>query len=133
MPAVPADIRDFFVRYRDAFDRLDGEAIARLYAIPSALVSPQGYFHWADFDSIKRNMAALCHRYRGHGYRSARFEFSGFLALASTFAVVDLLWHIERTGDYKPWRFHTGYNLRRHDTDWRVQFVTAYEETALNG
>jgi hypothetical protein len=39
---MPLEIRQFFERYRDAFNALDGEAVATLYAVPSvkALFDP---------------------------------------------------------------------------------------------
>lgn len=58
--ALPPEIRAFFDRYRDAFDRLDGDAIAQLYAVPVGIVTGGAYRHWPDFESIRGNMAALC-------------------------------------------------------------------------
>ena len=39
---MPDEIRAFFDRYREAFDRLDGEAVAHLYAVPIGIASDGG-------------------------------------------------------------------------------------------
>lgn len=129
---MTAEIHRFFEEYRDAFDALDGDAIARLYAVPSGLVTAEGYVHWPAFDPIRRNMTELCRRYREHGYVAARFEPAAFLPQGEDFAVVDLRWHIERDAGGAPWRFHTTYNLRRTSAGWRVLLATAYEEKPLS-
>jgi hypothetical protein len=129
--AVPRSIRDFLERYRDAFDRLDGEAVARLYAVPSGIVSQAGHLHWPDFESIRDNMTQLCERYRSHGYRRARYELARFLLQGERSAVVDVAWSIERAAGQAGWSFHTTYNLMRDHSGWRIVLCTAYEESPL--
>ena len=129
---MPAEIRAFFEHYREAFDRLDGEAVARLYAVPSGIASDSGYTHWATFEPIRANMVALCTLYRENGYASATFDPVAFLAQGENHAVVDLLWSIERSGKLEPWRFKTTYNLMRTAVGWRVLLCTAYDEKKLN-
>ena len=43
---MPRDVSNFFEQYRDAFDRLDGDAIADLFCIPSGIVSDGGLTAW---------------------------------------------------------------------------------------
>src|SRR6266851_4781541 len=129
---MPHDICEFFEAYCAAFNRLDGEAVARLYHVPSGIASERGYTHWSCFELIRDNMIALCQLYRDNGYQSARFEPIAHILQGRSHAVVDLLWTIERTNDRESWRFHTGYNLRRSDEGWRVLLCTAYEEKRLN-
>jgi hypothetical protein len=128
--AMTADIRAFFEQYRDAFDRLDGEAVARLYAVPSGIASDTGYAHWPAFEPIRDNMVALCDLYRGNGYAGARFEPGTFLPQGHDFAVADIAWTIEWTGK-PPSRFSTTYNLMRTPEGWRVLLCTAYSEERL--
>lgn len=129
---MPTDIRAFFDTYRDAFNRLDGEAIARQYAVPSGIASDSGYTHWPSFEPIRENMVALCSLYSAGGYVTARFEPTAFLAQGEAFAIADLQWHIDRSADQEPWVFNTTYNLIRTGAGWRVLLCTAYSEKKLN-
>ena len=129
---MPREIRAFFEAYRDAFNRLDGEAIARLYAVPSGIASNSGYTHWSSFEPIRENMVALCSHYSAGGYVTAGFEPTAFLAQGEDFAIADLQWHIERSAEQEPWRFNTTYNLIRTGEGWRVLLCTAYSEKKLN-
>jgi ketosteroid isomerase-like protein len=129
---MPRDVVEFFEQYRDAFDRLDGAAIAELYCVPSAIVSDRGLTTWQSREPIAENMVALCTLYRSNGYKRARFEPHHFISQGSAFAVADVAWTIEREAGAEPWRFHTTYNLRRTADGWRVLLCTAYEEKRLN-
>jgi ketosteroid isomerase-like protein len=129
---MPRDVTDFFEQYRDAFDRLDGEAIAALYCVPSGIVSDRGLTAWQSREPIAENMVALCALYRANGYKRARFEPNHFISQGTEFAVADVAWTIEREAGAEPWHFHTTYNLRRTTEGWRVVLCTAYEEKHLN-
>jgi ketosteroid isomerase-like protein len=127
---MPAAIRAFFERYRDAFNSLDGDAIAQLYALPSGIVDGAGYTHWTDVAPIGANMRALCELYRQHGYVRAEFSERSFIAQGDDFAIADLAWRIERN-DAAPWEFCTTYNLKRDQGEWKVLLCTAYSEQRL--
>lgn len=129
---MPAEIYAFFEQYRDAFDRLDGEAVARLFAVPSGIASDTGYTHWPTFESIRNNMDALCRQYKENGYAGASFEPGMFLAQGEAFAVADIAWTIARTAGREPWCFRTTYNLMRTKDGWRVLLCTAYSEQKLD-
>ena len=129
---MPSEIQSFFEQYREAFNRLDGEAVARLYAVPSGIASESGYTHWPTAEPIRQNMIALCQLYRDNGYVSAEFEPVAFLPQGEDFAVADISWSIERSAEQEPWRFNTTYNLMRTAADWRVLLCTAYSEKKLN-
>ena len=129
---MPADIREFFDQYNAAFNRLDGEAVSRLYAVPSGITSDKGYTHWDSLEPVRSNMVALCERYRANGFSSAKFEESSFLPQGEKYAVADLSWTIERTNGQPPWQFNTTYNLIRTAGGWRVLLCTAYEERRLD-
>jgi hypothetical protein len=110
---MPPEIREFFESYRDAFNRLDGEAVARLYAVPSGIASDTGYTHWPTFEPIRDNMVALCELYQESGYAGASYQPGTFLPQGDGFAVTDVSWSIERTEGREPWRFNATYNLMR--------------------
>jgi hypothetical protein len=128
---MPTEIRLFFDQYREAFNLLDGKAVAQLYAVPSGIVSNSGYTHWPTFEPIRDNMVALCELYRQHGFSSARFEPGVFVPQGEDHAFADVSWQIERVGQ-EPWCFNTSYNLLRTAQGWRVLLCTAYSEKKLN-
>jgi ketosteroid isomerase-like protein len=129
---MPRDLSAFFDQYCEAFNRLDGHAIAELYCVPSGIVSDRGLTMWPSREPIAENMVALCALYRKNGYRRASFEPNHFIAQGTDFAVADVAWTIEREATAEPWRFRTTYNLRRTADGWRVVLCTAYEEKRLN-
>lgn len=129
--ALPADLKAFFDTYREAFNRLDGAAVARLYAVPSGIASDRGYTHWPAFEPIRDNMDALCALYREHGFAASHFDIAAFIPQGDDHAVADLAWTIERTDGQDAWCFHTTYNLVRRGRGWRVLLCTAYQEEAL--
>jgi hypothetical protein len=129
---MPTDIHEFFQRYRDAFNALDGVAVAGLYAIPSGIAQDRQYTHWSTFESIRNNMDALCDLYRQRGYAKAAFKPSAFLPQGDDHAVVDVQWTIEWSTGADPWKFGTTYNLVRTVAGWRVLLCTAYSETRLH-
>ena len=128
---MPTEIRELFESYCDAFNNLDGEALARLYHVPSGIASDSGYTHWSTFEPIRENMVALCRLYQDNGYAGASFEPGAFLAQGEDFAVADISWSIEKTEGREPWCFSTTYNLMRTSNGWRVLLCTAYSEQKL--
>jgi hypothetical protein len=129
---MTADIREFFEQYSAAFNRLDGEAVARLFAVPSGIASDKGYTHWSSYEPVRNNMVALCELYRANGFSSAKFEEASFLAQGENCAVADLAWQIDRTDGQAPWHFNTTYSLIRTVEGWRVLLCTAYDEKRLD-
>ena len=128
---MPTEIRTFFESYRAAFNALDGEAVARLYAVPSGIADDTGYEHWPTFEPIRKNMVALCALYRENGYVSAEFEPVAFIAQGEHFGVADLAWRIGWR-EKEPSRFNTTYNVMRTGEGWRVLLCTAYSEQRLS-
>lgn len=126
------EIQQFLNRYCDAFNSLNGESIAKLYAIPSGIVFGKEYTHWPTFNHIAENMAALCKQYEEHGFCSASYELATFFRQGEHSVVADLSWTIKRTSGLEPWCFNTTYNLLHTSEGWRVLLCTAYEEKSLN-
>jgi len=88
------DIQKFFESYRDAFNALDSEEIARLYFVPSGIVTNEGYSHWESYACIQDNMESLCNKYRENGYLEASFETLALMEQSAKFVVADLKWNI---------------------------------------
>lgn len=128
--ALPADILAFFQRYRDAFNALDGQAVAALYAEPCAIAQDGVLTHWPTRTPVVQNMVALCQRYRGQGFVRAAFQPGLFLAQGDAFAVADIHWRIDWDAGQAPWQFSTTYQLVRAATGWQVMLCTAYSEPA---
>ena len=129
---MPREIRAFFESYRDAFNALDGKAVAELYAEPSGIAQDAVYTHWPTRTPVAENMVALCKIYRDKGFIRAEFEPGQFIDQGESHAIADVLWRIDWSGDQEPWRFKTTYNLVRVSEGWRVLLCTAYSESALH-
>jgi hypothetical protein len=99
---MPRDVADFFEQYRDAFNRLDGDAIANLYCVPSGIVSDRGLTAWHSREPIAENMVALCALYRANGYKRAHFQPNHFISQGTDFAAADVAWTIEREVGAEP-------------------------------
>lgn len=128
---MPPEISTFFERYRDAFNALDGAAIAELYAEPSGMAQGGTYTHWPTRTPVRANMTALCELYRQKGYARAAFEATSFMAQGDRYAIADLRWRIDWTQADEPWIFNTTYNLVRTDRGWEILLCTAYQEDKL--
>jgi hypothetical protein len=128
---MPRDIRSFFECYRDAFNRLDGHAVAQLYAEPSGIAQDGLYTRWADRASVAQNMVELCQLYRDKGFVRADFEPGPFIEQGTHHAVADVQWRINWDEAQEPWVFQTTYNLQRTERGWKVLLCTAYSESAL--
>ncbi len=122
------DLQAFLERYRDAFNALDGDAVASLYAEPAAISQEGRVTHWPERASVASNMRALCELYRGRGFVSAAFELQQALPLGEHDAVLDLRWSITWAGSEPAWHFSTAYHLTRTPEGWRVLLCTAYDE-----
>lgn len=130
---MPREIRDFFESYRDAFNTLNGCAVAAFYAEPSGIAQDGTYTHWPERGPVAQNMTALCRLYKDKGFIRADFEPCQFIDQGAAYAVADLQWQIDWRGGQEPWRFKTTYNLVRTVEGWKVLLCTAYEEAAIRG
>lgn len=126
------ELQRFFESYREAFNRLDPEAISQHFCVPSMMTGSSGCAIWVDANQIRTNMDALCEHYRTHGFVAAEFAPRAFIDQPPDHAVVDLQWTIRRSGERPSSTFRTGYNLRRESGVWRVLLCTAYEEQPVD-
>ena len=128
---MPREIREFFESYRDAFNALDGNAVAEFYAEPSGIAQDGTYTHWPERPSVAENMTALCKLYIEKGFVRADFEPRQFIDQGEKYAVADVQWRIDWNTGQASWSFKTTYNLVRTAQGWRVMLCTAYSEAAL--
>lgn len=124
----------FFEAYRDAFNRLDGDAVAELWHTPSGIVHTRdGEAHatltqWVEEAPMRANHRALCELYRSNGYHQADFEMVAHTPLGADGAFANVRWTLTRADGSVLQRFCTGYNLARTPQGPRVVLCTAYQE-----
>lgn len=129
-----AEVLSFFETYRDAFDRLDGDAVADLWHTPSAITDTRSggasaqVTGWSEDAQVRENHRALCDIYRAQGYRSASFEIVDNVGLGAHHAFAHVHWSLWRHDGSLLQDFHTGYNLLRTPSGPKVLLVTAYQE-----
>lgn len=126
------EVLAFFERYRDAFDRLDGDAVAALWHEASGITDVAGdrarMLWWGEPGPMRANHHALCALYRDAGYGRAEFELLDHLPLGPHHAVAHLRWTLHRTDGSLLQRFATGYQLIRGPEGPQVLLCTAYQE-----
>ena len=127
-----AEVQAFFETYRDAFNRLDGDAVADLWHMPSGITNSTEaaaqLTWWGEDKPMRANHRALCDLYRGSGYQRAEFEIVDCVRLGADHTFANLHWRLWRDDGSLLQDFHAGYNLLRSATGPKVLLVTAYEE-----
>jgi hypothetical protein len=131
------EVLDFFGRYRDAFNALDGDAVADLWHTPSSIADSETGLDgkrvarvtlWNEDAPKRKNMRALCDVYMLNDYARAEFEFEHLLELGANHAFVNVWWKLWRKDGSLLQEFRTAYQLLRTAKGLRVLMATAYEE-----
>jgi hypothetical protein len=128
------EVNEFFCRYRDAFNRLDGDAVADLWHSSSGIADSGAadggarLTWWPEDAPMRANLRALCQRYRSHGYGRADFRIEQHLPLGPRHAFAHLHWTLMRGDGRLLQQFHTGYQLMRTAAGPRVLLAVAHEE-----
>jgi hypothetical protein len=125
---TPLALQKFFSAYRDAFNSLNGDAVAELWHVPSGIAQGGGVTWWAEMPPIRDNFAALCESYRQVGFERTDFDLKAAHQLGPQFAWADVQWTIWRADGTVLQRFGTAYQLILTPTGWRVLLCTAYQE-----
>lgn len=124
----------FFDNYREAFNRLDGQAVADLWHNASGITDARGaagtarLIWWPDDAPMRANHVALCDAYRQADYGRADFSIVEHTPLGPAHAFVLLHWTLFRQDGSLLQSFHTGYQLLRTAEGWRVLLAVAFEE-----
>ena len=122
----------FFETYRDAFNRLDGDALADLWHGSSGITDTRdglGRLTWWPSDApMRANHRALCDHYRKAGYGRADFEIVHHEVMGPNHAFTRLHWRIARGDGSLLQAFGTGYQWLRTAAGPRVLLATAFEE-----
>ncbi len=130
------EVQRFFEGYRDAFNRLDGDAVADLWASPSGIAdAAKGEARltwWPDEAPMRANHRALCDVYAKANYGQAQFDMEHCLPLGEQHAFAVLKWRLTQRDGSPLQQFHTAYQLQRTpggaDSNIKVLLCTAYEE-----
>ncbi len=124
----------FFERYRAAFDRLDGDAVADLWCGASGIADNFGaggsarLTWWPDDALMRANHHALCQVYCDNGYHHADFQILLHQALGPNHAFAWLHWTLKRADGSMLQQFHTGYQLMRGAHGPQVLLAVAHQE-----
>jgi hypothetical protein len=128
------EVQGFFDAYRDAFNRLDGDAVADLWHSSSGIADNHGeggsahLTWWPDDAPMRANHRALCDLYRGNGYARADFEIEQHMPLGPNHAFAHLHWTLTRADGRLLQQFHTGYQLMRTAAGPKVLLAVAHQE-----
>lgn len=126
------ETREFFERYRDAFNAGNGDAVADLWHTPSMITdSRDGVARitlWDKDAEMRANMHALCELYRSAGTHQWSFDLTDHMALGPNHAFVRVAWTMQHTDGTMMQSFVTGYQLGRTAAGPRVLMCTAYQE-----
>ena len=128
------ETQTFFETYREAFNRLDGDAVADLWCTASGITDSGGpggsarLSWWPDDAPMRANHRALCAVYRAADYGRADFSLRQHLPLGANHAFAQLHWTITRRDGSLLQQFHTGYQLMRTAAGPRVLLAVAHQE-----
>ena len=128
-----AETQAFFEAYRDAFNRLDGDAVADLWNERSAISSSGAdgiaqLTWWSDDAPMRHNHRALCDVYRNADYARADFHIEQHVPMGEDHAFAHLHWTLQRRDGSVLQQFHTGYQLLRTAQGPKVLLAVAHEE-----
>lgn len=124
----------FFETYREAFNRLDGQAVADLWHCSSGIADAQGpggmarLTWWPDDTPMRANHVALCEHYRRAGYGHADFHIEQHVPMGPAHAFVHVSWTLLRSDGGLLQQFLTGYQLVRTNQGLRVLLAVAHQE-----
>ncbi len=128
-----AETQSFFDAYRDAFNRLDGDAVADLWHERSAISGSAAdgvaqLTWWSEDAPMRANHRALCEVYRCSGLARADFTIEQHVPMGADHAFAHLHWTLVRADGSVLQQFHTGYQLLRTAQGPKVLLVVAHEE-----
>ncbi len=128
-----AETHALFNRYREAFNRLDGDAVADLWhADGSGITDSRGgcgcLTWWPDDAPMRANHRALCDVYRQGVCGQADFHIDQFVPMGRDHAFAHLQWTMTAADGRLLQRFCTGYQLLRTAAGPRVLLCTAHQE-----
>ena len=131
------ETQQFLETYRDAFNRLDGHAVADLWHVCSGITdsgagggetSSARLTWWPDDAPMRANHVALCEVYRQADYGRADFVIEAQVPLGKAHAFAHVHWTLQRRDGSLLQHFHTGYQLMCTAQGPRVLLAVAHQE-----
>lgn len=122
------DIEAFFRAYADAYQDLNGDAVAAHCAAPMAISQAGTVTWWAEHAPVQDNMRQLCAVYREAGLDRVDFAIEQATLMGAHDAFALLHWTLTRADGSLLQQFRTGYHLHRHGGRTQVLLVTAFDE-----
>jgi hypothetical protein len=130
----PQETTEFFERYRDSFNRLDGDAVADLWHVPASITDSNAdggamrVTAYTEDAPMRANMHALCDVYRRNGFERADFEIVNHVPLGAQHAFALLHWTLRRADGSALQSFHTGYQIGRSGAGVKALMAVAFQE-----
>ena len=129
----PTETQTFFEAYREAFNRLDGDAVADLWHTHCGITDTGADGNaqltwWAESAPVRANHRALCQLYRQAGYGRADFAIEQHVPMGPNHAFAHLHWTLQHHDGRVLQQFHTGYQLMRTAKGPRVLLAVAHQE-----
>ena len=134
LPIGRDEVAAFFARYRDAFGRLDGAAVADCWHVPSSIADSHGaggtprVTVYADHAALRANMNALCDAYRHNGFAACEFRLVEHVPHGAQHAIVLVHWVLLRADGSCLQRFDTGNQLARTAHGVVALMAVAFDE-----
>lgn len=123
-----AQAEQFFGDYRGAFNRFDASGVTECYAFPCVFSQNESPAVFESAEDLLLNNQRLIDFYREDGFEHASFGALQVHSFGSRHALVNVPWTIARRAPKDARRFHTAYNLRQHEGQWKIWAVAVFEE-----
>ena len=118
-------IREIFDRYNEAFLKVDVDAIAACYTIPSITIRGDGSLVTFDSQAALRSFfEGVARKYHDEGMRRTAYEMMGVKALGQAAKVVTLRWVMYDAADTEFRNWVQTYNLADRDGEWKIYAST---------
>jgi len=122
------DIEAFFAAYADAFNDLNGDAVAAHWATPCGISQGERVHWWTEREPMLDNHRKLCAVYREAGFAQSRPELLDVQLMGGFDAFARVRWTLKKQDDSLLQRFETGYHLKRVGGAIKVLLCTAFDE-----
>lgn len=121
---MPESLHQFFDSYRDAWNSLNGEAIATHYAASTNILDGDGYAVYASYKDLVEKFSANCAAFAALGYTGSRYAEEACIKSGETGVTVDLAWQADLAEGVRS--FGTTYTCLELNGQWQIVCAIAY-------
>lgn len=122
------ELEAFFAAYADAFNDLNGDAVAAHWATPCGISQGDSVTWWTDRQPMRDNHRQLCDVYRQAGFAGCAPELLDVQLLGGFDAFARVRWTLSKEDGSLLQRFDTGYHLKRVGGLLKILLCTAFDE-----